>query len=144
MFTHSLFLKGYRLIVTPGAITWHFQTQGGIHDGQKIDNWNHDEAVFRQWLAFKQTGKKLYVLNNGLGDHYMFLQAIKPEPDAIIACCYPEVFHDHKGITSIAEASKVVDLKDYDVYAWCARNNWKGTLVEAFKKLYEHITYTRE
>ena len=142
MFTHSLFLKGYKLIVTPKAIAWHFQTQGGIHDGQKADNWNHDEQVFRNWLAFKKTGKKLYVLNNGLGDHYMFLQAIKPEPDAIIACCYPEVLEGYN-VMSIEDAWKIVDLKDYDVYRWCGVNGWKGTLIEAFKALYEHINRTR-
>lgn len=30
MFTHSLFLKGYKLICTPKAVTWHFEnSQGG-------------------------------------------------------------------------------------------------------------------
>jgi hypothetical protein len=143
MFTYSLLLKGYHLVVTPSAITWHFQGQGGIHDGQKADNWNHDEQIFKQWLSFKKTGKKLYVLNNGLGDHYMFKQAIKPESDSIIACCYPEALGGFPNLISIEEASRVVDLKDYDIYRWCGINGWKGTLVKAFKEMYAHINRTR-
>ena len=143
MFTHSLFLGGYRLIVTPNAITWHFQSTGGIHSGQTADNWSHDEQLFRQWLAFRRMGRKLYVLDNGLGDHYMFLQAIKPEPDSIIACCYPEALRGYN-LMSIAEAEKVVDKKDYDVYEWCVQNHWKGTLVAAFREMYANINCTRQ
>jgi len=138
MFTHSLYLMGYKLIVTPDAITWHFQSAGGIHSQQKIDNWNHDQWLFEQWLKFKKTGKKIYVLNGGLGDHYMFLQAIKPEPDDVIACCYPQALEGYKTI-SIEEAQHMVDIKDYDIYAWCTQNNWKGTLIEAYKKMYENL-----
>lgn len=144
MFTHSLFLKGYKLLVTPQAITWHFQTQGGIHAGQKADNWEHDESIFRSWLEFKRKNRPLYVLNCGLGDHFMFRQVIRPEPGALVSCCYSEVF---KGcdveVISIREASMLVDLKDYDVYAWCCARNWKGTLQEAFIRLYEHINQQR-
>jgi len=141
MFTHSLYLKRYKLIITPDAITWHFQSVGGIHSQQKIDEWNHDEQIFRQWLDFIKLKKKIYVLNNGVGDHYMFRQAITPEKNSILAVCYPEVFPEYKCI-SIADASTYVDLKDYDVYAWCDRNHWKGHLKDAFIKLYEHINHT--
>ena len=139
MFTHSLLLKGYKLVVTPKAITWHFQSKGGIHDGQKIDNWNHDEWVFQEWLKFKKTGKKLYVLAGGRGDHYMFRQAITPEPDSMLAVCYPDVFPEYKNLISIADAEKLVDKKDYDVYAWCERRGWRGTMVEAFKQMYQTL-----
>lgn len=142
MFTHSLFLKGFKLIVTPKAITWHFQTIGGIHNGQQIENWQHDEQIFKDWLAFKKTGKKLFVLNNGLGDHFIFRQAIDIPKDAVIAVCYPEAFEGYE-LMSIADAQKIVDLKDYDVYKWCAENNWKGTLKDAFIKLYEHLDLRR-
>jgi hypothetical protein len=143
MFTHSLMLKGYKLMVTPKAVTWHFQTTGGIHDGQKKENWNRDEWIFRQWLEFKRTGKKLYVLDNGLGDHYMFLQAVNPPKDAMIACCYPDVFKGYTNIISIADAQKLVDIKDYDVYLWCVHHGWKGSLVEAFRRLYEDLDRPR-
>ena len=138
MFTHSLFLKGYKLIVTPDALTWHFQALGGIHDGQKKENWNNDDLIFQRWLEFKKLGKRLFVLNSGLGDHYMFRCAIELRPDDIIACCYPQVFPEYK-VIPIAEAQKMVDTKDYDIYSWCVYNNWKGHLIDAFKKMYENL-----
>lgn len=143
MFTHSLFLKGYKLIITPNAITWHFQSKGGIHDNQKVDNWNHDQYLFEKWLDFKKKGKKIYVLNNGLGDHYIFRQVITPDKDDIIACCYPEVFKEYPNIISIAEAERLVDTKDYDIYRFCLMNNWRGTLQTAYNALYEHINKQR-
>ena len=143
MFTHSLLLKGYRLLITPNAITYHFQSMGGIHDRQKTELWNHDEEIFRKWLKFQRLGKKLYVLNNGLGDHYMFLQAIKPEPDSVIACCYPDALQGHPNIMSIAEAKQMVDLSQYDVYEWCRVHGWTGSLVEAFRRLYEDLDRSR-
>jgi hypothetical protein len=140
MFTHSFLLKGYQLLVAPKAVTWHFQAQGGIHDGQKIENWAHDEAIFQQWLAFQRLGTKLYVLDGGLGDHLMFLSAITPEPGSIIACCYPDIFRGMPfKIISIAEAEQMIDRKTYDLYTWCERHNWKGHLIDAYRQLYKEI-----
>ena len=140
-FTHSLFLKGYKLIVTPKAITWHFEGDGGCRSEEEeksnLDMYNSDNKLFIDWLKTKQSGKKIYVLNGGVGDCYMFLQAIEPEPGSIIACCYPECF-DGKDvkIISIAEAKMLVDDKDYDIYKWCHENKWKGNLIGAYKALY--------
>jgi len=143
MFTHSLLLKGFKLVVTPKAVTWHFQSAGGIHDGQKAANWHHDEAIFQEWIKFKRSKRKLYVLDNGRGDHYIFRQAITLEPDAVVACCYPDVFPDHKHIISIADAKRLVDIADYNVYTWCDRHQWKGHLTEAFGRLYEDLDRSR-
>ena len=143
MFTHSLYLKGYKLIVAPDAVTWHFQGKGGIHDGQKAENWKHDDEYFRRWLAFKRSGERIYVLNNGLGDHYMFLQAITPPPGSLISCCYPDIFPPGYRLISIEAAKQLVNLEEYDVYKWCANRQWKGTLIEAFKALYEDLHRSR-
>lgn len=146
MFTHSFFLKGYKLICTPKAITWHFESDGGCRTAEdektNQDMYNNDQFLFSKWLEFKKTKRKLYVLNHGLGDHYMFLQAFPLDKEAIYAVCYPELFKDY-GVISIADAWNLVDVKDYDIYAWCEKNNWKGTMVEAYKKLYEHIDKQR-
>ncbi|MFA5050999.1 MAG: class I SAM-dependent methyltransferase [Patescibacteria group bacterium] len=139
MFTESFRYKGYKLIVTPKAKTQHFRSAGGIRSGQGEEMFKHDEQIYRAWTVFRKLGKKLYVLNNGIGDHYMFLQAITPEKDSVIACCYPEILKGYNTI-SIAEAQAIVDIKDYDIYKWCVQNNWKGTLIDAFKKLYEDIS----
>lgn len=146
MFNHSLFLRGYKLIVTPKARAYHFEASGGCRteeqEQKRKEMYYHDEQIFRQWLAFKKEGKKIYVLNNGLGDHYMFRQVITPSKDDVLAVCYPDAFSEYKCI-SIQEASMYVDIKDYDIYAWCAKNNWKGHLKDAFIKMYEGINHRR-
>ncbi len=144
MFTHSLFLKGYKLIVTPKAITWHFQTRnnGGIHSGQAVDNWAYDHNLFLKWLDFKKTGRKLYLIREGLGDNYAFKQAITPEKDSLVATCFPHLYPDNE-VISIGDAEQLVDPKDYALYAWMEANNWKGDLSTAYKQLYEHINQSR-
>ena len=102
----------------------------------------HDDQIFRDWLNFKRTGKKLYFLNEGLGDNYMFKQVIEPEKDAIIATCFPDIWQDYK-VISIAEAEKLVDKKDYSVYQWATFMNWKGTLQEAYLTMYENTNHKR-
>lgn len=146
MFTHSFFLKGYKLIVTPDAITYHFEGQGGCRSAEQEKSnqemYAYDDQIFRDWLNFKRTGKKLYFLNEGLGDNYMFKQVIEPEKDTIIATCFPDIWQDYK-VISIAEAEKLVDKKDYSVYEWATFMNWKGTLQEAYLTMYENINHKR-
>jgi hypothetical protein len=143
MFTHAFRQKGYRLILTPKARTWHLEnTKGGCRSPEEEATndamYKQDNEIFKQWLQFNGLKKKIYVLNNGLGDHYMFLQAIPLDKDAIYAVCYPEPFNGYN-VISIAQAQQWVDIKDYDVYAWCYRNNWKGHLIDAFRRMYEDI-----
>ena len=104
--------------------------------------YQNDDWLFQQWLKFKRTGKKLWLINGGLGDHYIFRQVITPSQDDVLAVCYPAVFPEHKCI-SIAEAEQLVDKKDYDVYEWATQMNWRGTLQDAYLKLYEHINNPR-
>jgi len=141
MFTYAIKLKGYRVLITP-CITYHLKSQsGGIRSDNDKRDYDHDEAIFRGWLGFKETKKRLYVLNNGLGDHLQFLQAITPEPDATVACCYPEILTraGHKNLVSIAQAQQMVNVDDYDVYAWAGRRQWKGTLIDAFREMYRSL-----
>jgi hypothetical protein len=140
MFSYSLKLKGYKIIITPG-ITWHFKSEtGGIRSDNNKTDYEHDEKIFRDWLFFQETGKKLYVLNCGVGDNYMFLQTIELPKNAVVATCYPWVYEGMGVETiSIADAKQVCDIDKYDIYKWCIDNKWKGTLIEAYKKLYENI-----
>jgi len=139
MFTHAMKLAGYRVLIVPQCVTWHFRSKtGGIRSDDNIQDYQFDENLFRGWLGFKKLKRKLYVLNNGLGDHYMFLQAIKPEPESVVACCYPEMMHGCNTM-SIADAMKVTDVDIYNVYKWCGIRKWQGTLIEAFKKMYAEI-----
>lgn len=142
MFTHTFFLKGYKLIVTPNAITWHFEGSGGCRSEEEekssLQMYHNDDYLFQQWLRFKRTGKKLYVIDGGLGDHYMFLQTFPLEKDAIYAVCYPDLFKGYNTM-SIAEAEKLVDRNMYNAYDWATMNNWTGTYIGALKKIYENL-----
>ena len=145
MFTHSLFLKGYKLIVTPKAITWHFESRvGGCRtpEDEKTNTelYQHDNLLFNEWLNFQKTGKNLVFLNSGKGDHYMALQSGIITPGSVVACCYPECFSGMDlEIISIDQGSHLVDPKDYDIYKWCSENRWKGTLIDAYSELYKQI-----
>lgn len=146
MFTHSFFLKGYKLICTPKAVTWHFEGAGGCRTPEQErsnnDMYTHDQAIFNEWIRYQKKGKKIYVLNSGKGDHYMFLQAVKIPPKSLVACCYPEVFEGMDlELISINQAHQMVDIKDYDIYRWCAERGWKGTLIEAYAELYKQINH---
>jgi glycosyltransferase involved in cell wall biosynthesis len=145
MFTYSLKLKGYKILITPGVV-WHFKSnQGGTRTDAQMKDYENDQLIFDKWLSFARRKKKLYVLEGGLGDHYLFRQAIEPAPNSIISCCYPEVFADRTDceIVSIAQAKEWVDIKDYNVYEWAFHNDFKGHIIEATRKLYESIDLQR-
>ena len=136
MFSHSIHKAGFKLVVTPNAKTWHFRSSGGIRSDDKVEDYEHDELIFRKWLGYGN----LVVLKNGLGDHLMFRQVMDKLNIDTIACCYPDVFAD-KGVRliSIEEAMQFTDIDKYDIYGWCVSNNWKGFLGDAYLKLYEHF-----
>jgi hypothetical protein len=146
MFSYSLKLKGYKVLITPGTI-WHFKSAGGGNrdDAKAIADQQHDHAIFERWLAFTRRNKKLYIIREGLGDHYVFRQVITPEPGSIIACCYPEVFKDRTDceIVSIAQAEEWVDASYYEVYKWANETGRRKHMAELYKDLYEHLSHTR-
>lgn len=149
MFSHQIKRAGYRLLVTPQAVTWHFrESTGGIRSYTDGSLWDRDEKVFRAKLAGWGVTPKEYtfaVLNNGLGDHIVF-KSILPEIMArnsgkqlVIAACYPDVFDGVTGITlaSIADANAAFgNLDRWDVYRWGEEHHWKGPLADAFRGIY--------
>lgn len=144
MFTHSLFLLGYKLICTPKAVTWHFEGAGGCRtkeeEATNNEMYAHDQGLFKKWLDFKNTKKRLYVFADGKGDHYMARQALDIQPGSVIACCYPECFADlDVEIISISEAQQIVDTKDYSIYTWAHKNEWKAPLIDAYREMYKNL-----
>jgi len=86
-------------------------------------------------------GYKLIVLDNGIGDHFAFLnilpELIKKYKKIIISCCYPEVFEDFPEVNLISIAAVPLILQErYNIYKWMGDNNWKESIVNAFAKLY--------
>jgi glycosyltransferase involved in cell wall biosynthesis len=149
LFSHAILRAGYRLVVTPRALTWHLrEATGGIRAFKDPSLWARDEEVFKRQLAawgVTALPYKFYVLDNGLGDHIVF-RSILPElakayPDhrLVVAASYPEVFEGVARLTlvSIADAKSAFgDLSRWNIYQWCEEHNWKRPLAAAFRALY--------
>lgn len=132
LFTHGIYRKGYKLFVTPTAVTWHLRyPSGGIRDNQQAANWEHDEEIFRmtlkRWGVTPSDGLDV-VLDNGLGDHIVFkkvLQDLKKKHTKInIYCCYPFVFEDDNvNLLSIKAAQdKFRSLDQFNAYKFGAEH----------------------
>jgi hypothetical protein len=150
IFTYEMKLAGWQLIVDPSVVTWHIrEPTGGIRSYQHQGFWDADEKIFQElldkWHITSNCPYKLIVLDNGLGDHWMF-KNILPEiieqnknKEIIIAACYPQVFEDVQGvkIISIADA-KTLDsnLDKYNVYKVAGDINSKTSLIDVFRKIY--------
>lgn len=153
LFTYGIKRKGYRVLIDPTVITWHFRSDyGGIRSHQNSEFWEHDEKIFQTQLmewGITSEAKKVCVLNCGLGDHIVF-KSIIPELKAkygklLVASTFPEVLEDDDvEQISIAEAQSRFGFIDrYNIYRrmidWSDFQNkklWEGNLQDAFRKLY--------
>ena len=132
LFTYGLYLKGYKIIVASHAITWHFKNpEGGIRSESKQELYSHDEAIFRNTIGFSDS--TIVVLNVGAGDHIVFSHILPEISNPVIFTCYPEIVAGK----SIAEANALFgNLDQYNIYKKMAQWNWKGSLENAYRKLY--------
>ena len=132
LFTYALKRKGYDILAVPNAVTWHMKNpEGGIRSETKQEMYWHDEQIFRNILAFRD--KNVVVLNNGMGDHIVFTHVLPEIEDPVVFSCYPEIV---KGRT-IAEAQYMFgSLDPWSVYRKMDQWKWKGSLEDAFRKLY--------
>lgn len=140
MFSHELFLKGYKLLVDRSAITYHYRNpEGGIRTERDGRLWEHDEQIFRKQID--KWGYKLIALSHGLGDHFAFMNIIpkllKKYRKLIMFVTYPEVFEDIENveIRPLAYAQKW-GVNEKGLYEWCTLYNWKRSIVEAYEKIY--------
>jgi len=149
IFTYEMKRVGWDLAICPSdVVTWHLQeSKGGIRAKEIDANYFvNDEKIFEtkmiEW-GIKPKQWKFIILDNGLGDHLAFLNALDDKLEEakehwVIACCYPDVFKDWKNVISIAQATAfVADLGSYNIYGWMDAHNWKNSIVEAFKGMYK-------
>ena len=131
LFTNGIYQKGYKVLVVPNAITWHLKAQGGIRSENKQELYSHDETIFRNISGLCDS--TIVVLNCGIGDHLVFSHILPEISNPICFTCYPEIIEGK----SIAEAQALFgDLDQWNIYKKMAQWNWKGTLEDAFRKLY--------
>jgi len=131
LFTFGLKQKGYKLLVIPNTVTWHLKNQnGGIRTFQK-EMFDHDEFIFRNHLEYRD--KTIVVLNCGMGDHLVFSKVLPFIKNAEIFTCYSEIVPGK----SLDDAINLFgDLDCYNIYRKMDQWNWKGSLEDAFKKMY--------
>ena len=151
IFTYEMKRAGWKILIDPTAITWHLRCgTGGIRSYSESELWHHDEILFRKKVTeewgIKPINYKLFVLNNGLGDHLIFksilpkLQEKYKDNKFLLGCCYPEVFAD-SGIElmSIRDATFLCDIEKYSIYRFMIEQNWKKHISEAYEALYSKI-----
>lgn len=132
LFTYQLKQKGYKLLLVPNTITWHAKSSsGGIRSEDNKSLYDHDEQIFRNILGLKDN--TIVVLDCGMGDHIVFKRVLKDIKNPVVFSCYPEIIPGR----SIAEAHRLYgDIGAYNVYKKMDEWNWKGSLEDAFRKLY--------
>lgn len=153
IFSHRIFRTGKKLIVNPNVVVYHLKnSDGGIRTFEKEGQlWQKDELFFKN-MYLKEWGyefpkHKVIVLNNGLGDHYVF-KKILPEIKErykdyklTLASCFPEVFEDEDmtgiELITVPKASVLFSNFDkYNVYTFMISLKWNGTLEDAFRRMY--------
>jgi hypothetical protein len=131
LFTYELKQKGYKNLVVPNATTWHLKNKkGGIREGTQ-QLFAQDDYIFENRM--KLADKTIVVLDCGMGDHIVFKHVLPEIKNPEIFTCYPEILPGR----SIAEAYHMFgSLDEYNIYAKMDQWNWKGSLEDAFRKMY--------
>ena len=105
---------------------------GGIRDGVK-ELYDHDDKIFQGILGEAVNDHTLVVLDTGLGDHIVFKHVLPEIKNPILFTCYNDVIPGR----SIQEARDILgDISRFNIYEQMDKWNWKGSLEDAFRKLY--------
>lgn len=139
LFTYELKKLGYQNYIIPNANSIHLKyNTGGIRDVDR-EGYEADEMIFRKSINY---GKIFYLLN-GMGDHIVFAslldEIIAKHGRITLACCYPWVFEDWMDkvtLVPVTEGEKLINPNEHNLYKMMHDNNWQGTIVEAYRKLY--------
>ena len=132
LFTYGLYLKGYKILAVPNAVSWHLKNpNGGIRSETNQKLYEQDELVFRNTIAYKD--KKIVVLNCGMGDHIVFKNVMPNITNAEVFTCYPDIVPGR----SIAEAKALFgDIDQWSIYRKMAQWKWTDSLENAYRKMY--------
>jgi hypothetical protein len=151
IFTHEMHRAGHRLLINRDAMVWHLRGDvGGIRSHNNQSLWEMDERFFlglcQEWGITPR--EVLHInLDAGRGDHYMFKMAFdrirenNPDKSIVVYSAHPEWLSDIDGIEVLSVKDGRDKLRgwfdDINIYAWCMKNNWQGSIVDAFVHLYK-------
>jgi hypothetical protein len=132
LFTYGLFKLGYKIVVIPDTVTWHFKSDhGGIRSDNILELYNHDEKIFRNLVEIEDT--TIVVLDCGMGDHIVFKHVLPLIKNPQIYSCYPAIIPGR----SIQEAKeRYGDIDRWNIYKKMDEWKWRKSLEQAFKKMY--------
>ena len=132
LFTYGLYLKGYKILAVPNAVSWHLKNpNGGIRSETNQKLYEQDELIFKNTLNYKD--KKIVVLNCGMGDHIVFSHVMPDITNAEVFTCYPDIVPGR----SIAEARALFgDIDQWSIYRKMAQWKWTDSLENAYRKMY--------
>jgi GT2 family glycosyltransferase len=132
LFTYGLYLKGYKILAVPNAVSWHLKNpNGGIRSETNQKLYEQDELIFKNTLNYKD--KKIVVLNCGMGDHIVFSHVMPDITNAEVFTCYPDIVPGK----SIAEAKALFgDIDQWSIYRKMAQWKWTDSLENAYRKMY--------
>jgi hypothetical protein len=104
--------------------------KGGIRTGNPELFANDDKIFFSK---IKNKDKTVVVLNCGMGDHIVFKKILPELKNPVIYSCYPDIVPGK----SIADAyMELGNIDEYNIYAKMDQWNWKDSLENAFRKMY--------
>jgi len=149
--THRMHRAGYPLWINHDAVCYHYRMpHGGIRDEKNKEKFEADETIFNEiyegW-GYKNYETHVLTLTHGLGDNFAFKKVLKemlvkyPNRRYVVGVSFPNAFYDIADDrlkivpTYIAEMAGAIK-DEHSVYAWCIRNNWKGTLQDAYRRMY--------
>lgn len=147
IFTHNIYRQGYKLIINPKCITYHYHyQQGGIRSYQSAELWEHDEKIYQtiisqQW-GYNIPDGNIAVLLGGIGDNFAFKMILNEylmkHKQLVIATAYPDVFYDVEvPIISLYKAMALIgDLNKYNIYRFMSEKNYKKSIVDAYREMY--------
>jgi beta-1,4-mannosyl-glycoprotein beta-1,4-N-acetylglucosaminyltransferase len=142
--THQMYRAGWKLLVTPKAISYHLrETKGGIRSFDDHKLWEHDEIIWqsylKEWGADNGKPTKVIVADMGRGDHHI-LKSILPElkerhkdKELILSVCYPDIFADEGlKLISIADAKNMLGERfdEHLLYRFLWMSAWNRPLKE--------------
>jgi hypothetical protein len=132
LFSWQLHQKGFELWVVPGPVTWHLKLpSGGIRVTNNQQLYDHDETVFKNFLAVKD--RTIVVLDCGLGDHVVASHVLPKIRNPLVFSCYPHIVPGQ----SIQEAKdRFGSIDQWNIYKKMSEWNWSSSLEQAFCKLY--------